>query len=211
MAGFIDNPRQAPRAPVRCDGRLALIEGGFWSSPTSDYGPRGCQIIAPLPLAPGMRIFVELANARTGAVELSGRVAWMARAAPWRMGVAFDPASVPAATGFFDRLAAAYPGVDTYGRAPDRIPEDAPLAPAPPPDVEPLLSAEEAQLLAELGAGLRADALRARLGASFAGCSRHAMFSLLGRRYLVVGPPDPDAAERWTRIRSGARAAPDAG
>lgn len=127
------------------------------------------------------------------------------------MGVAFNPASVPAATGFFDRLAAAYPGVDTYGRAPDRIPEDAPLAPAPPPDVEPLLSAEEAQLLAELGAGLRADALRARLGASFAGCSRHAMFSLLGRRYLVVGPPDPDAAERWTRIRSGARAAPDAG
>ena len=125
MAEFILNPRRAPRAPVRCDARIALKEGGYFSSPTSDYGPQGCQLRTPVPLAPGSRLFVELVNERLGRpVELAGRVAWTSKAPPWRMGVAFDTGSLGAASGFFEALAAAYPGIDTYGRAPDRIPED---------------------------------------------------------------------------------------
>jgi hypothetical protein len=202
MADFILNPRRAPRAPVRCEARIALKEGGYFASPTSDYGPHGCQVLAPGRLAPGTRIFVELVNERvSGPVELAGRVAWTSVAPPWRMGVAFDDGSISAASGFFDRLAAAYPGIDTYGRAPDRIAEDAPLAPAPPPPFEPLLTDDEARLLATLGPGARADELRARFGEAWR-TTIHAVFALLGRRYIQVGEPDPAAAASWAALRA---------
>jgi hypothetical protein len=201
MAEFILNPRRTPRAAVRCEARIALREGGFWSSPTSDYGPRGCLVLAPVRLEPGSRVFVELVNERVPApVGLAGHVAWTAREAPWRMGIAFDGGSAGAAGGFFAQLTAAYPGIDTYGQAPDRIPEDAPLAPAAPPPFEPQLSDEEAQVLAALGPGLRADALRAKLGDGWG--RGYGLFSLLGRRYLVIGEPDEAAAAAWTALRA---------
>jgi hypothetical protein len=204
MSEFIENPRRTPRAPVRCEARIALRDGGYWASPTSDYGPHGCQILAPSPLGRGQRIFVELANERVrGAVQLAGRVAWIAKAPPWRVGIAFDEASVGAANGFFDALAAAYPGIDTYGLAPDRIPSDAPLAPAPPPPVEPFLSEDEARVLAAIGPGRRADELREALAAEWAR-TVNGLFALLGRRYVVVSEPDPAAAAAWAALR-GAR------
>lgn len=202
MGEFIVNPRQAPRAPVRCEARIALKEGGFWASPTSDYGPRGCQLLAPGALAPGARIFVELVNERVrDPVGLAGRIAWTAKAPPWRTGIAFDEGSVPAAAGFFDRLAAAYPGIDAYGKAPERLAQDAPLAPAPPPEFEPLLTADEAFLLSEVGAGIPAGALRARLGERWTIAIVNALFALLGRRYLLVRGPDEAAAAAWAALR----------
>lgn len=201
MAEFIQNPRRVPRAPVRCEARIALADGGYWASPTSDYGPHGCQVLSPMPLAPGTRVFVELVNERVPEpVGLAGRVAWRAKDPPWRMGVHFDESSFGAAGGFFERLAAAYPGIDAYDRAPDRIPEDAPLAPAPPPESRPPLTEDEEELLVLVGAGARAGAL----GASFAGGrdrAVHAMFALLARRYLVVGEPDAEAAAAWDVLR----------
>jgi hypothetical protein len=173
-----------------------LKDGGFWASPTSDYGPRGCRVVAPVQLDPGARVFLELENERVpGKVELAGRVAWGSRAPPWHTGLIFDDASLETAGRFFDRLAAAYPGIDAYGRAPDRIPETAPLAPAPPPPFQPLLTADEVRLLRELGAGARADALKARI----VDWERavHALFALFGRRYVVMGEPDPRAAAAW--------------
>lgn len=200
MEGFILNPRRAPRAPVRCVARTAPRDGGFWESPTSDYGPNGCQMLAPLPLAAGTRIFVELANERVERpVQLTGHVAWTSKAPPWRIGVAFDAGAVPAATKFFERLAAAYPGLEAYARAPDRIPERASLAPAVPPETGPLLTDEEARVLRELGPGLRADALRERLGEDFDRLV-NAVFALLGRRYLVLGEPDAGAAAGWSAL-----------
>jgi hypothetical protein len=197
---FIENPRKAPRAPVRCEGRIALRAGGFFPSPTSDYGPRGCQIVSPQEVPAGMRVFVELKNDRIhGPVQLSGRVAWIAKAPPWRMGVAFDEGCFNAADIFFARIAAAYPEVDTLGQAPERIPDDAPLAPTPPPEFEPLLSEDEALLLSVLGAGLSAHELRKRLGDAFERV-RHALFALLGRRYVAIGPPAPEAAAAWVRL-----------
>src|SRR4051812_24109608 len=101
MSEFVLNPRRAVRAPVRCDARVALKEGGYWSSATSDYGPTGCQLLTPVPLPPGSRIFVELVNERVATpVGLAGRVAWTAKAPPWRTGVAFDAGSLRAASGF---------------------------------------------------------------------------------------------------------------
>jgi hypothetical protein len=195
---FIENPRRAPRLPVRCEGRIALRPGGFFPSPTGDYGPRGCQVVAPQELPPGTRVFVELRNERVQApVELAGRVAWMAKSPPWRMGVAFDEGSFRAADSFFARISAAYPGIDTYGRAPDRIPTDAFLAPAMPPEVKPILAEAEALIVRTIGPGLGAGALQERLGAAF---DRLALFALLGRRYVAIGAPDPAAASAWERL-----------
>lgn len=202
MAEFILNPRRAPRAPVRCEARIALKEGGFWASPTSDFGPRGCQVLAPAAPEPGTRIFLELVNERVpGPVGLAGRVAWTSKAPPWHTGVKFDEASLEAAGAFFDRLAAAYPGIDAYGRAPDRIPDDAPLAPARPPPFQPLLTEAEARVLRELGPGIRAGALRTRFPEGWDGAV-HALFALFGRRYVVMGDPDPDAAVAWDALRA---------
>jgi hypothetical protein len=199
---FIENPRRAPRAPVRCEGRIALREGGYFPSPTSDYGPRGCQVVSPQAVPAGQRVFVELRNERIeGPVQLSGRVAWIAKEPPWRMGVAFDLGSHPFADRFFERLAAAYPGIDTYGQAPERIPEDAALAPLPPPGFDPLLTDEEALVLETIGAGTSAAALRGKLGDGFE-AARRGLFSLLGRRYVTVGPPAPDAAAAWRPLLS---------
>ena len=204
MAELIRNPRRTPRAPVRCEARIALEDGGFWASPTSDYGPRGCRVVAPLPAVPGMRVSVQLANERVpGTVELAGRVAWTTREPPGQMGIAFDAGSFDAAGGFFAHLAAAYPGMDIYGRAPDRIPEDAPLAPAPPPPFKPLLTESEGKLLDGIGAGTRADALRAIFRDDWELAAR-ALFALLGRRYVVIGRPDPAAAAAWAELRGKA-------
>ncbi len=201
MPEFILNPRRAPRAAVRCEARIALKDGGFWASPTSDYGPRGCQVLAPVRLEPGSRIYVELVNERVETpVGLAGHVAWTAREAPWHMGIAFDGGSESAAGGFFAKLAAAYPGIDTYGQAPDRIPRDTPLAPGAPPPFGPQLTDDEARVLDALGAGLSADALREKLGDAWGG-DVHGLFSLLGRRYVAIGDPDPAAAAAWTALR----------
>jgi hypothetical protein len=131
-----------------------------------------------------------------GPFQLSGQVAWSSTQPPWRSGIAFDEGSVTTAERFFERLAAVYPGLDTYGRAPERIPADAPLAPAPPPSVEPLLTAPERDVLRAVGPGLRVDVLRERLGERWA-VDQNALFSLLGRRYLVIGEPEPEAAAAW--------------
>lgn len=205
MTTYIENPRRVPRAAVRCEARIALREGGYWTAPTSDSSPRGVQLEAPAPQDPGSRIFVELVNERVGpALALGGRVAWCAKAPPWRIGIAFDAGSVPAATRFFDALTAAHPGVDTYGNAPDRIPVDVSLAPAPPPEVvTPALTDDEARVLRVLGAGRRAGDLAEALGGGVEG-PKNALFSLLGRGYVVVGRADPAAAERWAPLAAGA-------
>lgn len=198
---FIENPRRAPRAPVRCEARVALREGGYWAGPTSDYGPQGCQVSAPLRLEPGSRLFLELVNERVpGPFQLSGRVAWSSKGPPWRSGIAFDEGSVAIAGRFFERLAAAYPGLDTYGKAPDRIPADAMLAPLPPPAVEPLLTTSERDVLQAIGAGLTSVQLRQKTGNQWP-AAQNATFSLLGRRYLTVGgSPDPEAARAWAPL-----------
>ncbi len=197
---FIENPRRSPRAPVRCEARVALREGGYWAGPTSDYGPYGCQVSAPLRLEPGSRLFLELVNERVpGPFQLSGRVAWSSKGPPWRSGIAFDEGSVAIAGRFFERLAAAYPGLDTYGRAPDRIPAEGTLAPLPPPAVEPLLTTSERDVLRAVAAGLTVTELRAQCADRWS-AALNAAFSLLGRRYLTIGGPDEDAARAWAPL-----------
>jgi hypothetical protein len=153
-----------------------------------------------LRLEPGSRLFLELVNERVpGPFQLSGRVAWSSTESPWRSGIAFDDGSVAIASRFFERLAAAYPGLDTYGRAPDRIPLDGLLVPLPPPAVEPLLTSSERDVMRAVGGGMRADLLRERFGARWP-LAQNATFSLLGRRYLTIGAASPAQGEAWAPL-----------
>ncbi len=201
MSGdHIENPRRAPRAPIRCEARLAVRDGGYFASATRDYGPGGCQVPTPVPLTPGSRIFVELSHANTPVpFRISGRVAWASSDPTPRAGIAFDDASRRPAANLYERLTGADPTGNGSACAPDRIPVGAELAPAPPPGPAPALSAEEVAVLTALGAGLTAGALRAKLASRWQ-TAVHATFALLERRFVVVGPPDSAAAAAWTEL-----------
>ncbi|BDG03575.1 PilZ domain-containing protein [Anaeromyxobacter oryzae] len=197
MSEFIENPRRAPRAPVPCDARVAVPAAGFFSAPTSDVGPGGCQLKTPVPLPPGARVFLELKHDLVPApCAVTGRVAWSAPGEAPRAGVAFDAAASTAAGRFFDSLAEAHPDAVAASAAPDRIPADAPLAPAPPPDGEVGLLPDEVTVLRSVGAGIVADAFRDGAGDRWPRLV-NPLFALLGRRLVVLGPPDPAAAAAW--------------
>lgn len=196
---YIENPRRAPRAPVACDARVALRDGGFFAVPTRDYGPGGCQVPTPTPLKPGARLFVELAHANTPLpFRLTGRVAWAKSDPTPRAGIAFDDGSARPAAALYDRLTGADVPSAASARAPDRISVEDAIAPAPPPEAPPLLTPEEAAVLGAVGEGLSAGALRAKLGDGWE-AAVNATFALLGRGLLLLGPPDPAAAAAWAR------------
>lgn len=194
---FLENPRHAPRAPVRCDARIALPRGGFWGSPTYDLGAAGCQIVAAEPLPLGTTLTLELKEDRVpGPVTVTGKVVWVSEKGPWHTGLAFTPESAAAARPFFQAILDAYPGLDGFSHSPSRLPLDAPIAPGPAPRVDPELAPEEAAVLAALGDGMTVFALRDKLGARFSQLVGP-LFALVGRSQVVIGPPDRAAAAGW--------------
>lgn len=201
MSAFIENPRRSPRDRLRCVARVATVGGGLWLTFTRDLGPQGCQLAVPGPVDPGTRIAIELLDGRAGpgpVLAVAGEVVWCAATAPWRVGVAFDVASVPAASRFFEGFAAGRPRLCAAVNAPERLPAAALLAPSPPPAAQtPALTYQEARVLRTLGAGRSAGALVEELGGEAA---LHALFALLARRYVAIGSPDRGAAERWVPV-----------
>jgi hypothetical protein len=199
VSEYIENPRRAPRAPIRFDARLAVRDGGFFEAETSDYGPGGCQLPTPVPLPTGARVFVELSHAATPApCCFSGRVAWTRTDPEPRAGIAFDDGSAPPASRLFDHLARADLVAGDFPRAPDRVPVDERLAPAAPTSPLPVLSPAELVVLAALGPGATAGELRATLAARW-DATVNALFALIGRGLVVAGPPDAAAAAEWKR------------
>ena len=202
---FLENPRKAPRAPLRCEARVALAGGGYWASPTHDLGATGCQITASGPLPVGASIRLELTDERVpGPVKLDARVVWCDEDEPWHTGLAFTPESAARARPFFEALLRAYPGLEGFVSPPERVAVDAPLAPGPAPRVDPELAPEEATVLDALGDGTTADGLRRKLGPRF-DALRGLLFAMLGHHHVVVGPPDPNAAAAWAPYVGRAR------
>lgn len=197
MSEFIVNARHTPRALVRCQARAPLLGGGFWSSDTEDIGPRGCQLVAPARFTPGEGIELELSSERVAdPLWVGGRIAWAAGEPPWRVGIAFSDQDQDAAARWFDRLVAAFPGLDGSLLAPRKIPSDAHLYLGKAPRLRPSLVAPEIDVLRAVGSGITATDLRARMGAGWEN-GQGALFSLIGRRFLTLTAAEAAAPETW--------------
>ena len=188
MTEFVNNPRRAPRAVVGCEARVALKTGEFFKGPTVDYGPGGCQLVAPTPVPAKERVYVELRN--TGVADsslLSGQVAWAAGEQPYRLGVQFDAGSRDDAAAFYGQLAAAHPDLVDVEEIPDRLPIDARVAPWEREADAAVLPGEEELLLA-IGTGIRLRELRDKMGVKW-DAAVNPLFALLARRLLRIEEP----------------------
>jgi hypothetical protein len=197
LTEFIVNARHSPRAVVRCQARAPLLGGGFWSSDTEDIGPRGCQLVAPARFTPGEGIELEISSERVSdPLWVGGRIAWAADEPPWRVGIAFSDQDQDAAARWFDRLVAAFPGLDSSLLAPRKVPADALIYLGRAPRLRPTLERPEVAVLRAIGAGIRASELRVKLGNDW-GNGQGALFSLLGRRYVTLTAAEAAAPEAW--------------
>ncbi|MGB8932610.1 MAG: hypothetical protein WCC48_15305, partial [Anaeromyxobacteraceae bacterium] len=127
---------------------------------------------------------------------VGGRIAWAADAPPWRVGIAFSDQDEDVAARWFDRLVAAFPGLDGSLLAPRRIAADAQLFLGRAPRLRPALLAPELEVLRAVGSGITAAELRARMGAGWE-LGQGALFSLLGRRFLTLTPSEAASPEGW--------------
>jgi hypothetical protein len=187
MTEFVDNPRRAPRALIECAARVQRSGRPAVEGPVVDYGPTGCQLVTPAPLAPEESVVLELRHPDAPEpVVLRGQVMWTAPEEPYRSGVKFEPASYDPAALFYGILAAAHPELVEVENVPDRLPLAARLVPHHDPDEEDaaVLPVEREVLLA-VGAGASVGELRERLGARWEG-SINALFALLARRLLAI-------------------------
>lgn len=190
MTDFVQNPRRAPRAPIGCDARVALKDGRFFSGPTVDCGPAGCQLVSPAPVPRHERIYVELKGEGVpDTFWFSGRVAWTAEGPPFRLGVHFDDGSTGSAQGFFSKLTEAHPDVVDTSRSPDRVPTDALIVPAQA-SMDEVLHPGEAEVMRAVGTGIRIGALREKLGERWNACL-NPLFALLARNELTAQPAEP--------------------
>lgn len=197
MSEFIVNARHTPRALVRCQARAPLLGGGFWSSDTEDIGPRGCQLVAPARFTPGEGIELELTSERVlDPLWVGGRIAWAADEPPWRVGIAFSDQDQDAAARWFDRLVAAFPGLDGSLLAPKRIAADADIYLGRAPRLLPPLIPQEVAVLRAVGTGIKATELRAKLGADWEN-SKGALFALIGRRFLTLTASEAAGPDAW--------------
>jgi PilZ domain-containing protein len=206
MAQFIVNPRRAPRAPAHCRVTVVCAAGTFEAT-TEDFGPRGCQLVAPGPLAKGDGLELTIASEGMPApLRMPGVVAWASAQAPYRAGVAFDEALLSIATRWFEGLVAATPGLGTYQRVPDRIPSDASVYLGPPPRFLLDFTVEEAALLRAIGSGVRLDELQARMRADWPEAQR-ALFSLMARHLVTLARGQAAHPYAWKRILAEIEAA----
>lgn len=198
MSDFIVNPRRAPRAPTRCRVRVQA-SAAVWDAETEDVGPHGCQLVAPSPLPRGAPL--QLALAGPGVREpltARGKVAWVSSQPPWRLGVAFEEATRPAATRWFEQLVAARPGLGNFRRVPDRLPVDAMIFLGPPPRFADF-GADEVTVIRHVAGGITIAALRARLADGWPVLQR-ALFALLSRGVVTVARGAAAHPEAWRAV-----------
>jgi hypothetical protein len=199
MAEFIVNPRRAPRAPARCHAVVRCRQARF-EAETEDIGSMGCQIVSPWLVQRDEPVELTVTNEKVeGSLEARGRVAWVSAQAPWRVGIAFEDASLPRSTGWFDGLLAAYPGLSGLRRVPDRIRTDASVYLGAPPRFLVDFTADEATLLRAIASGARVDELIARFRDRWPALQR-ALFSLVARGAVTFQRGQAMHPDSWRKI-----------
>ena len=195
MAGFIENPRRAPRVAVHLPVEIGY-GSALWPGLTDDIGPAGCLLLAGRPLAE--RTPLSLVLPRTESLErltVGGSVVWNRGRSS---GVRFVPGEATAdVDAWFHRLVGQKPALHAAViRSRSRLALDARLSLAPgPPRPGPPPSLDEARVLAQVRDGITVGlvALHARLPPDrFA----RALFALLERGVLTAPLPAAEARGR---------------
>lgn len=206
MAQFIENPRRAPRAPIRCRAVVVSHTGSF-ECETEDISSRGCQLVSTKFMRKGDVIQLTVTNDKVPEpLHVAGHVAWVSAQAPFRVGIAFDEPSVREGTRWFERVLAAYPGLAGFHRVPDRIPTDATVYLGPPPRFLLDFSPDEASLLRAIGSGTRIDELQARLRDRWP-AAQLALFSLLARQAVTLVRGHAFQPDAWKKVLAEVEAA----
>jgi hypothetical protein len=199
MAEYIVNPRRAPRATARCHAAVVARTGAF-DAETEDIGARGCQVVSPQHVKRGEAIDLVITSEKVPEpLKAAGKIAWVSPQPPWRVGVAFHEAFVPSAERWFEKLAAATPGIGSFRKVPERIALDSMVYLGPPPKFLLDFSPEEASLLRAIASGARLDELQARLRDRWPAAQR-ALFSLLARSAVTLSRGQSAHPDTWKRI-----------
>jgi hypothetical protein len=209
MQSDILNPRRAPRVPVRCGvhirHRLATFAGE-----TEDIGRGGCQLVSERVIEPGREVTLEIRSEALGrTVTVAGKVVWVRREEPIRLGVAFDGGIDRR---WFEALLRSDPEADRFSRSvPERLarPTRVYLGRAPTHVVD--FTPTELELMRRVGAGVTLDALARSFGHVLHDRTRGALFSLVARRVLVLDARAASSESAWRHVlpeRDGDAAAP---
>jgi hypothetical protein len=199
MAEYIVNPRRVPRAAARCHAAVVARTGAF-DAETEDIGARGCQVVSPQHVKRGEAIDLVITSEKVAEpLKAAGKIAWVSPQPPWRVGVAFHDAFVPSAERWFEKLAAATPGIGAFRKVPERIALDSMVYLGPPPKFLLDFSPEEASLLRAIASGARLDELQAQLRDHWPAAQR-ALFSLLARSAVTLSRGQSAHPDAWKRI-----------
>jgi len=199
MPEYLDNPRRAVRAPLRCSA-LVLRPGGATQTATEDIGARGCQLVLPEPPVRGETIGLAIRVPRhPRTLRLSARVAWVSPRPPWRLGVAFAPESLAEAARWMETLISLDPRVLEFRRPPDRVPLDATVYLGLPPGPAADFTDDELTVLRTVGLGLPLRTVRERLAQGWPG-SQRAIFSLLTRQALTLARASSSHPRAWRTV-----------
>jgi hypothetical protein len=210
MSRFIDNPRRAPRVPVRLPVAVSR-EGERWQAVTEDFGPAGCLIAGAHALEPGSVLRLDGDGAPIlRPLAVGARVAWVTGENRIRAGVEFEPAPDGAGSDpadWFQRLLRARPSLGAAAvRVPARLGLDVPLYLLPPPQYIIDFSREELEVLRHLGNGMTVERLLARLGDG-AGAVRM-VFALLERKAFTLAMGEACPEWRWRPVLQAAGLSP---
>lgn len=192
------NPRRAARVPFRCsvEIRYGLVA---WHAETEDLGPTGCQILTSRIVSRRRELKLTFRAEELGLkpITVKGTVVWARPDSPSRIGVRFD-ADTDAT--WFELLLAADPSIATEAvRIPERIASDARLHLGLPPRRRVQFSNEELAVLRAAAAGSTLEQLARATGDGFE-AARGRLFSLIGRRMVVLDQAEAVSPERWRLI-----------
>ncbi len=197
---FIQNLRRSPRVAARCDAHVAT-PGGLFSAHTEDVSAEGCRLVVPRPISQGEILRVALRHAGlTRHLRVPARVTWAARATPWRLGLAFDPAAHEPSARWFSQLLRSLGLPRTLGM-PELIPLSATVYLGAPPLAPVELGQEELALLWAVREGTTVAELLTRFPASRPSAER-ALFSLLAQRYVTLSRSDAVHPTVWRAFLS---------
>ena len=194
MEPCIQNPRRAPRAPLRFP--VEVTHGGrVRRVTTEDVGPGGCLLAGGDLPDRGLVDLVIHGGGRREVLVVEGTVVW---ARDGRAGVAFA-ASASGARPWFRRVMKAHPELAAaLARIPDRLPLDAPLFVLPPhPDLH--LTQDEVALMRTIEHGMRVGQLLARCAVP-GGRAARSVFALLDKRVLTIAIGEAAEPWRWKAV-----------